>query len=158
MGIIIFFITAVLDIAADQWTKIWLNSTLSEGQSLFNLGIFHVTMVHNTGSAFGLFHDINLPLAIIEAVGAAVVLAIMLIMHRQRRYWGGNLGIVALGLVFAGTVGNLIDRIHLGYVVDFIDFTYWPVFNVADSSVTIGLIIIAVLLIWVVKSKEKADG
>jgi len=158
MSIVIFFITAILDIAADQTTKIWLNSTLSEGQSLFNLGFFHITLVRNTGSAFGLFHNSNLPLAIIEGLGAAIILAILFLMHRQRNYWGGKLGITALGLVFAGTVGNLIDRIHFGYVVDFLDCTYWPVFNVADSSVTIGMIIIAILLIWVVKSKEKTNG
>ena len=158
MEIILFFITAVLDIAADQWTKIWLNSTLSEGQSLFNWGFFHITLVHNTGSAFGLFHDSNLPLAIIEAVGAVAVLVILFLIRHKWRDWGGKLGIVALGLVFAGTIGNLIDRIHFGYVVDFINCTYWPVFNVADSSVTIGLIIIAVLTIWVVKPKEKTNG
>lgn len=158
MSIIIFFIVAILDIAADQFTKLWLNSTLSEGQSLLKLGFFHITMVHNTGSAFGLIRNSNLLLAVAEAIGAIGVLVIVFLMHRQRRYWGGRLGIVALGLVFAGAVGNLIDRIHLGYVVDFIDLTYWPVFNVADSSVTIGLIIIAVILIWLVKPKEKANG
>jgi signal peptidase II len=158
MGIIIFFITAVLDIAFDQWTKLWLNSILSEGQSLFHFGFVHVTLVHNTGAAFGIFHGNNLPLAIIEAVGAVIILTIVILMHRRHYYWGGKLGFVALGLIFAGTIGNLIDRIHLGYVVDFIDLTYWPVFNVADSSVTIGVIILAVLLIWVVKPKEKTHG
>jgi signal peptidase II len=158
MGIIIFLITALLDIAADQATKIWINSTLSEGQSLFHTGFFHFTLVYNTGSAFGLVRDANLFLAIAQGIGAGVVLAILLMTQKRRKYWGGNLGVVALGLVFAGAVGNLIDRIHLGYVVDFIDLTYWPVFNIADSSVTVGLIIIAVLVIWVIKPKEKANG
>jgi signal peptidase II len=158
MGIIIFLITALLDIAADQATKIWINSTLSEGQSLFHIGFFHFTLVYNTGSAFGLVRDANLFLAIAQGIGAGVVLAILLMTQKRRKYWGGNLGVVALGLVFAGAVGNLIDRIHLGYVVDFIDLTYWPVFNIADSSVTVGLIIIAVLVIWVIKPKEKANG
>ena len=80
MEIILFFITAILDIAADQGTKIWLNSTLSEGQSLFSLGFFHITLVRNTGSAFSLFHNSNLPLAIIEALGAVVVLVIVFLM------------------------------------------------------------------------------
>jgi len=158
MGIIIFFIVAILDIALDQWTKLWLNSVLTEGQSILHFGFIHITLVHNTGAAFGIFHDSNLPLAIIEAIGAVVVLTLVIVMHRRHYNWGGRLGFAALGLVFAGAVGNLIDRIHLGYVVDFIDLTYWPVFNVADSSVTIGLVILAVLLIWVIKPKEKTNG
>ena len=158
MGIIIFIITALLDIAADQATKIWLHSTLSPGQSLFDWGIFHFTLVFNKGSAFGLIDDANLVLAIVEGVGAAIMLAVLLMTQKRRKYWGGNWGAVALGLVFAGSVGNLIDRIHFGYVVDFIDVTYWPVFNIADSSVTVGLIIIAVLVIWFIKPQEKTNG
>ncbi len=158
MGIIIFFVVAVFDIALDQWTKLWLNSILSEGQSLFHFGFVGITLVHNSGSAFGLIRDSNLFLAIIEAVGAVIILTLVFIMYRRHYSWGGKLGFAALGLVFAGAVGNLVDRIHLGYVVDFIDLTYWPVFNVADSSVTVGLIIIAILLIWVVKVKEKTNG
>jgi signal peptidase II len=158
MAIIIFFIIALLDIAADQATKLWLNSILYPGQSLFDWGFFHFTLVHNTGSAFGIIQNANLFLAIMQGIGAAIVLAVLFLTQKRRKYWGGNLGAAALGLVFTGAVGNLIDRIHFGYVIDFIDCTYWPVFNIADSSVTIGLIIIAVLVIWKIKPKEKTNG
>lgn len=158
MGIIIFLITALLDIAADQATKIWIHSTLSQGQSLFDWGFFHFTLVFNNGSAFGLIHNANLLLAVVEGIGALLVLGVLLYTEKRRKFWGGNWGAVALGLVFAGAVGNLIDRIYLGYVVDFIDLTYWPVFNIADSSVTVGLIIIAVLVIFKIKLVEKANG
>ncbi|MBN1367873.1 MAG: signal peptidase II [Dehalococcoidales bacterium] len=158
MGIIIFLITVFLDIAADQVTKNWIHSTLSPGQSLFDWGFFHFTLVYNTGSAFGLIRDANLMLAIFQGIGAVIVIAVLLYTEKRRKFWGGNWGAVALGLVFAGAVGNLIDRIHFGYVVDFIDCTYWPVFNIADSSATVGLIIIAVLLIFKIKFQEKANG
>ncbi len=158
MPIVIFLLTAILDIIADQATKIWLNSTLILGQPTIHLGFFHITLVHNTGSAFGLISNANLFLAIFEGIGAAIVLTIIIYMRRRRYYPGGNWGIVALGLVFAGAVGNLIDRIHFGYVVDFIDLTYWPVFNIADSSVSVGLVIIAVILIWVIKPKENKNA
>lgn len=158
MAVVIFLIVALLDIAADQATKIWIISALSPGQSLFDWGFFHFTLVHNSGSAFGLIENANTFLAAMEAIGAIVILTVLLLTQKRRQYWGGNLGAAALGLVFAGAVGNLIDRVRLGYVVDFIDCTYWPVFNIADSSVTVGLIIIAVLVIWKIKPEEKANG
>jgi len=63
----------------------------------------------------------------------------------------------AIGLVLGGTIGNLIDRLHLGYVTDFIDFKVWPVFNVADMSTTIGVIIIAYCLIFLAQSTKHQE-
>ena len=66
-------------------------------------------------------------------------------------------GILAMGLVSGGTLGNLIDRFNLGYVVDFLDFHYWPAFNIADSAIVIGAILLGYVLFVGFKSQEACD-
>jgi signal peptidase II len=97
--------------------------------------------VHNRGAAFGLLRN-QVPLLI-----CTTFFAIWLIYVNLRHSPGGkkfSLYRISLGLVLAGALGNLIDRIFYSYVIDFLDFRIWPVFNVADSAITVG----AVLLGW----------
>ena len=156
MAIVIFFITAILDIAADQTTKIWLNSTLTEGQSLFNLGFFHITLVRNTGSAFGLITNQAFLLSIVAIAGLVVVLLFFRYLKEL-----GLAGGIALSLIFAGALGNLVDRLRLGYVTDFIyvrlwGYVYWPAFNVADSAITVGALSLAVIALATLGKKHEA--
>jgi signal peptidase II len=144
---LIFFLVALFIIGADQLTKAWIRSSLPEGYALFRLGFFRVTHVHNTGAAFGLFPDQSLVLTIFAIIMGVVVLFFVLYGHRYFPWLGGVSLIVTFGLVLGGTVGNLIDRFRLGYVTDFIDFSYWPAFNIADSAVTIGVILFALFLL-----------
>ena len=131
-------------LAADQLTKVLLVSRLHPGDSRPLLTpILHLTYVQNTGAAFGLFKGQQ---AIVIAISLAVIGWIIWEFRRPfahvapAGWWGA-------GLVLGGAVGNLIDRLRLGYVIDFIDLRVWPVFNLGDSAITIGvaLLILATL-------------
>jgi len=133
-------------IAADQLSKAWVRS-YPEGYSIYQLGFLELRRIQNTGAAFGLFQGQGLALSIIALAGIVVILFLVLSYHRRFPLLAALPTRIALGLILGGAVGNLIDRLSLGYVTDFIDFHLWPAFNVADSSTTVGAIIIAYCLI-----------
>ena len=137
----------LLVILADQLSKTWIRANLDRGQSFFDTGFFRVVHVHNTGAAFGIFKDQSLTLTIVAFVGIVVILLLVFVLHSRWSFLDSMLVRSAIGLVLGGTVGNLIDRLRLGHVTDFIDFRVWPAFNIADSAVTIGVIIIAYRII-----------
>ena len=142
-----FFLIALLVVAADQLSKMWIRSYLPEGQLLPETGFFRLTHIHNTGGVFGLFQDQSFPLTIAAFIGVAVILVYALSIHRRFPWLDNMLSKSALGLMLGGTIGNLIDRLHLGYVTDFIDVGIgvcrWPAFNIADSAVVVGVILFA---------------
>jgi signal peptidase II len=144
---LIFFLVALFIIVADQLSKAWIRSSLPEGHSLFRLGFFRLTHVHNTGAAFGLFPDQSLILTIFAIIAGIAVLFFVFYGHRYFSWLEDLSTMLVFGLVLGGTVGNLIDRFRFGYVTDFIDFSYWPAFNIADSAVTVGVILFALLLL-----------
>ncbi len=144
---VVFFLTALLIVAADQLSKIGIRNFLPEGQSVPETGFFRLTHIHNTGGVFGLFQGQSFPLTIIAFIGVAVLLFYALLLHRRFPPLDNMLGKLALGLVLGGTIGNLIDRLNFGYVIDFIDVGIgvcrWPAFNIADSAVVVGVILFA---------------
>ena len=144
---LLFFLVALFIIGADQASKAWIRASLPEGYSLFRLGFFSITNVHNTGAAFGLFPEQSLVLAIFAIIAAIVVLFFVLYGHRYFPWLESISVTLTFGLVLGGTVGNLIDRFRFGYVTDFIDFGFWPTFNIADSAVTVGVILFALILL-----------
>jgi len=97
-------------------------------------------------------------LTIIVLVGITALLLYALFFHHKFSFLGNRLGKIALGLVLGGAVGNLIDRICLGYITDFIDFNFWPAFNIADSAIVVGSIILAYSLIRLAIVRERSDG
>lgn len=129
------FFVAFLVFILDRLTKLIILKVLAESQSINVLpGVFHITLVFNKGVAFGLFKDANfffVPLSI------AVILSIIFFVYKNKLI--GLAVSAGLGLILGGALGNLTDRIRLGYVVDFLDFRVWPVFNIADSAITIGV-------------------
>jgi len=131
----IFMILGVL--AIDQYTKILTNAKLALGESIpVWEGVFEFANVHNTGAAWGMLAGGRWFFIVITLVTCAMMLYVLIKFHK-------NLGIVAricLALLFAGAIGNLIDRMLLGYVRDMLYFSLinFPVFNVADSAVCIG--------------------
>jgi len=143
-----------LVVAADQLSKLWIRSNLLVGQSLFEIGFFRITHIQNTGAAFGLFRGHSLMLTVVALFGVVILLLYAFFFYRHYPLLNNRLGWVALGLVLGGTIGNLIDRLRLGYVTDFIDFTVWPAFNIADSAVTVGVIIIAYSLLSLVRAEK----
>ena len=135
----VFSIASAL-LILDRVTKYLITSVLFEGQSIPVIpDIFHLTLVLNKGIAFGLFKGRQYFFILLSGLA---ILSIAAYLWRRRRV-GARLSL-ALGLILGGALGNVIDRVRLGHVIDFLDFRVWPVFNVADSAITIG----AVLLAW----------
>ena len=133
---------AALALALDQLTKFVVRQTLEWHHSWPVYGFFRFTHVQNTGSAFGLFQGNNIPLLIVSLIGVAVL---AYIYHTQER--PGILMRISIALMLGGALGNLVDRIWQGHVTDFIDIGPWPVFNLADSSIVVGLVILAWVLV-----------
>jgi len=152
---LVFSLTALLVVAADQLTKIWIRSNLAVGQSIPDRGFFQITHIHNTGAAFGLFPGQSFLLTIVAAVGIVLLLVYALFIHRRFPFLDNMLSWIALGLILGGTIGNLIDRLRLGYVIDFISVGIWPAFNIADSAVTVGAIMVAYFLLRLVRAEEQ---
>ena len=139
----VFLLCAALVVSLDQVTKHLAASRLMPGESISVLGDFiRLTLVHNTGAAFGLFPGSRVPFIVVSVVAIGVVLYLFF-----RETYRSVANRVLLGCILGGAIGNLIDRVRLGYVVDFIDIGFgtarWPVFNAADSAVTIGVILLA---------------
>ena len=144
---VVFGLTGLLIVVADQLSKAWIRANLLEGQSLFETGFFRITHLHNTGAAFGLFQGQLFILTVIALIGVIVLLIYGFVVYHRFPWFENLLNRFALGLVLGGAAGNLIDRIRLGYVTDFIDFGFWPAFNIADSAVTVGVIILVYSLL-----------
>jgi len=133
----LFFAIAVLVFALDQATKIMIRSTLAPGESIPADGWFRLTHVTNTGAAFGLFPNQSVILLVTTVIGMAAILTYYLYPPVQT-----PILTVSLGLQLGGAVGNLVDRISLGHVTDFLDFRIWPVFNLADSAIVVGVCVL----------------
>ena len=144
---VVFFLTALVIATADQLSKIWIRTNLAVGQSIPEAGFPRLTHIKNTGAAFGLFHGQAFPLTIVALVGVAVLLVYALFVYRRFPDLDKRLAWIGLGLVLGGTIGNLIDRLRFGYVTDFIDFGFWPAFNIADPAIVVGVILFAYLLL-----------
>ncbi len=132
----------------DQWTKWWVRDEFALGESREIIpGFFHFTYLRNPGAAWGLFGGHNTFLTVLSIA----MLAALFIFRRSflSDTWEHR---VALGLMVGGIIGNLLDRVRWGYVVDFLDFQifgyHWPVFNVADSAICVGVGIYIVSSLW----------
>ena len=151
----VFSLIAILVVVGDQLSKTWIRSNLAIGQSLPEGGFFRLTHIHNTGAAFGLFRDHSFPLTIVGFVGITILLVYAFFVCRRFPFLNNMLTKAALGAVLGGTVGNLIDRLRFGYVTDFIGVGIWPPFNVADSSITVGVVVFAGSLLYLLFSQRQ---
>ena len=141
------FILALTVIALDQYTKIWASNELVYGVPVEITSWFDLMLVHNTGAAFSFLASAGgwqrWFLAAVAMLVSVFVAGWLTRLESQQRVLG-----VSLGLILGGGLGNLIDRVTLGYVVDFISWPYenwyWPAFNIADSAIFCG----AILLLW----------
>ena len=133
---------ALVVLVVDQATKLWAAGTLDYGMPVTVLPFFNLTLVHNTGAAFGIFRQQTLFFIVVSVLA---VIAIAIYIKRKQNFL--FLRDAALALILGGALGNLVDRLRFGYVVDFFDFRVWPVFNVADSAITIGTILLIVSLL-----------
>lgn len=130
-------------VLADRVSKNFFTATLGMGESIPVVrNIFHFTLVYNTGIAFGLFKNQGFIFIVVPLI-AAMLIGFNIYYYRNNHDIP-LLYVVAFSLIFGGAVGNLIDRVLYGHVIDFIDFRIWPVFNLADSAITIGTAIILI--------------
>ena len=140
-----FYLIALLVVILDQASKHLVLSRVLFGSSIPVLrNVLFITLVENRGGAFGLFQSWAGLLTLLT-IGFVIVIAALVRRRAIRR--GGLVGI-GLGLQLGGAVGNLIDRVRFGYVVDFINFRVWPVFNIADAAITAGLLLLAYYLFF----------
>jgi len=129
------FFPAFIILLADQLFKFLVLNTIPFKFSVQIIPkIFYLTHIRNYGAAFGLFQDASVLLLWFSVIVVGVILYIYDQIPKE------NFPQILTGLILGGTLGNLIDRIRFGYVIDFIDFHIWPAFNIADSAVTIGVI------------------
>jgi len=124
----------------DQASKLYIVQTMEPGMSISVLeNIFYITYVKNYGAAFGILqHQTGLFIAI------AILLVLAVLYYYPRLPTGYRWLRIGIGLQIGGALGNMLDRMHNGYVIDFFDFRVWPVFNIADMAIVIGV----GLLLW----------
>jgi signal peptidase II len=154
---LIFVLLVGLIVTLDQISKEWIRAHVELGNSLPEMGCLTIVHIQNTGSAFGLFTNQAFLLSIVAIAGLVIILIFFKYM-RELGFAGG----IALSLIFAGALGNQIDRFRLGHVTDFIYIrlwgnVFWPAFNVADSAITVGAIALGVIaLIGLKNDKNEA--
>ncbi|MDY6892575.1 MAG: signal peptidase II [Chloroflexota bacterium] len=136
-------LVSIVVIGADQFSKYLITATMELGQSIPAEGIIRLTYTTNTGGAFGLFANQTFLLTMIAFVGIAV-----LVLYLRYLPLDSRLLRLGLGLALGGAAGNLIDRVRLGEVTDFIDVGFWPIFNIADSAIVVGTFLIVYYLLF----------
>lgn len=151
-----FFVGVLVITVLDQIAKFFTVAYLKDlGTIPIIENIFHLTYCENPGAGFGVFANHTHLLSIVTMIIVAVAMWYVTVKRPKNK-----LLMTGLTFLIGGAVGNLIDRIRLGYVVDFLDFCLidFPIFNIADCFVTVGAIIFAVYIIFYSEKKEQTDG
>ena len=141
-------LVVLLVLALDQATKALVRGSIAPGEENELVSFLSLVHVHNPGVAFGFLGDGGLPVLLVTAA------ALTLLMGYFARHTQRSLLWLPTGLLLGGALGNLIDRLHQGYVTDFIHFPHWPAFNVADMCFTGGVI----ALVLVLERSGRADA
>lgn len=139
-------------IIIDQTSKWWAIHHLKDvGTIIIVDGIFHLHYLENRGAAFGIFQDQRLFFLVVNTLITCIIIGYLLKHPAMNR-----LLMWSLILIAGGAIGNIIDRALYGYVIDFFDFQVWPVFNIADSAIVIGQVL---LIFYIIKhSKDEVAG
>ncbi len=145
----LFVVTALLIILSDQLTKYWIDTSMTLHDSIPVLqGFFNLTYVRNPGAAFGFLAQTSPAFRYTFFIGVNILAITLILFYLRKAATTEFRLILALACIMGGAVGNLIDWIWFGEVLDFLDFyigtLHWPAFNVADSSISVG----ACLLVW----------
>lgn len=141
-----------ISILLDQVTKYWARSALKDGPIVVIDGYWDFVLAYNTGSAFSMFENLGYGRIVLSVVAIVAIAAIISMVHKAEDSQTGF--IVALSLMAGGAIGNVMDRVAMGKVTDFVLWKYqehtWPVFNIADValSVAVGLFIIVAFRDW----------
>ena len=148
-GVLVIF----LAVFADQLAKYFVDANIVSGQPVEVFSLFNLVKVWNTGVSFSMFsHYGKVGAIVLSVLAIAVCLFLLHWMIKEKNM----LKVVSLGLIIGGAIGNVIDRVRFGAVLDFLDFHimdyHWPAFNLADSFICIGA---GVLIIWEIFYKQK---
>lgn len=147
-----YLLLVAVTLVLDRCTKFLIQSRfdLNESVSVID-GFFNITYVRNTGVAFGIFSSISSPAKSILLSAFTAVAVAVVVTYSVRSSAGNRLLQVALGFILGGALGNLYDRLTYGYVIDFLEFYvgayHWPAFNVSDSAITTGVVLLALEII-----------
>ncbi len=158
----IYFCIIAGVIAADQATKFWILNTfrLYDAQEVIP-GFFNLVHVQNTGAAFSMLADVDSPWRHHFFLGIGAIALVGLTVAHYKLKQNHRLYSVALPLIAGGAAGNLVDRVRLGAVVDFLDFYigryHWPAFNVADSAICIGAGLFLIVNVLETRNKEARE-
>lgn len=148
---------SLLALVLDQGSKLIVDSSMQLYQSIPILPFFKITYLHNTGAAFSFLSEAGGWQRWFFA-GLALVISIIITVWLSRLQKHETLLAIALSLILGGAVGNLIDRLAYGYVIDFLDVYYdtwhWPAFNVADSAITLGVVLMLAESFGLGKAKD----
>ena len=155
----ILTIISIVILALDQATKLYVDANFRLHESMPVIrGWFNLTYVRNKGAAFGIFADSAVRIPFFITVSIVAMFGILWYIRRIRN--DQKLAVFSLSLVFAGAFGNLIDRIRLGEVIDFLDVYWqrhhWPAFNVADSAICVGITLLLIDM-WREERKKSAE-
>ncbi len=142
----LFILLTVAGLLIDQATKLFIDRSMQLYDSIPVLtDFFNITYVRNRGAAFSFLSNASWRLPFFMAVSVVAAIAILVAFHKLRD--DQKLAQVSLAMIFAGAIGNLIDRVRLGEVIDFLDVHWyrhhWPAFNVADSLICVGVFLLA---------------
>ncbi|HBQ26163.1 MAG TPA: signal peptidase II [Syntrophomonas sp.] len=147
-----FWLTTLLVLIIDQLSKFWIANNFAPGESQVVLDqILWLTYVQNQGAAFGILSGHSW----LFFICAILVIVILVAINSKQRLPAAMQMI--FGLITAGAIGNLLDRLRLNYVVDFLDLGWWPVFNVADMAIVCGGILLVLKLLWDEKGESRAS-
>ncbi len=139
-----YFMFALFVFGFDQGTKYLIMKNLKLYEVIKVIPFFNIVYYRNVGSAFGLFKVLGNPFFILVSAAAILAVSVMIIKDGNNR--------LGFSLILGGAAGNLADRIAHGYVVDFLELYagnfFWPAFNVADSALTVGIIILMITSLW----------
>ncbi len=147
-----YYLLILALVAADQASKAYIRSCMMPGDSIPVISqVFHITYVQNAGAAFSILQGEQLLLKVLP-IAVIVGMVLYLQLKGKKEHWSLR---TAFSLIVAGGIGNLIDRIRFGFVVDFFDFRVFPVFNIADIAVCTGC---GFLILYVLFFEKSGKG
>ena len=154
---ILFILVAAAIIIADQLTKNWVRNYTGD-QPIFEAGFFRIISVQNTGSSFSMFQGQNIPLLVVAIIGIILIITFAGLLTWKYAAFDTWYTKMYLGLILGGTTGNLVDRIVHGGVTDFLDLGPWPTFNIADSAMVVGVILLSAFILFSRRVRDAFSG
>ena len=151
---LLFYLTGAIILIADQVSKYFANKTLPENSSIKLIpNLLYITHVRNSGAAFGMFQNGTTIFAVISIIAVILIIILRIKINLNSAFYH-----LSLGFILGGAMGNLVDRLFVKEVTDFIHVDFFAVFNIADSFIVIGFGCIILILLRILIKKEKIEG